>query len=171
MTISDTLNSLQTDLNDFAIQHGGGAFIASDLSHMWEQAYAASDKLRIIICYMGEDLRGPFGTAAATQRVDRHFTVLITRGRGFNAIRGAPLTTQTGNVEPLFALVEEARDGIRTMRNLTDDADLPVDYRGVKTFSMGEVAMDCYQIEFSVAADLFDVMKLHDTEPASMIPA
>lgn len=150
--IADELEFIKSQLANWAQQDGGTAFIASDPSHMWKMAYAAADKPRVIICYMGEDVRGGFQTGAFTHRVDRKYNVVVTRGRGFNAERGDSLTQERGNARPLFNLFEEARDIIRSIVGLSQE--LPIDYLGAHNFSAGEIIMDAYVIDFSIAVDL-----------------
>lgn len=153
MKISDQLESIRGVLDAWAKNESGGkAFVASDPSHMWEMAYAASDKLRVIICFMGEEARGDNKYAARTHRVDRRFNVVVTRGRGFNADRGESLTVAIGNARPLFDLFEECRDLVRAIVNIS--AELPVDYTGAREFQMGEIIMDAYVIDFLTAVDL-----------------
>ena len=152
MEIPDQLKIIQAVLGPWAVKNGGQAFVASDPSMMWEMAFAASTKLRVIICYMGEENRAEFPTGAILRRVDRQFTVLITRGRGFSYPRGNTLTDTTGNALPMFVLVEEGRDLIRSILNLSGEQ--PLDFKAVRPHAMGELIMDAYSIEFSAAVDL-----------------
>ena len=164
MRIADQLKALQVALGPWAFNNGGAAFVVSDPSHLWEMAYAASSKLRVLILYSGEEIRGPFSTAAATHRVDRNFVVLVTRGRGFNADRGTSLTDTVGNDPPLFSLLEEGREIIRGMVNIS--VELPVDYKMIRPHSMGEVIMDAYSIEFSCATDLPEIVAVPSDQTA-----
>lgn len=150
--VKDQLESMRYTLDTWAQQYNGKAFIASDLNHMWKVAWQSSSQLRIICVYMGEVIRGDFKIAAATGRVDREFNVMLTRGKGFNQERGDSLTKQVGNEPPLFDLVEEARDILRSLVDIS--AEAPVDYKGIRTMQMGELILDAYIVEFSVATDL-----------------
>lgn len=152
MTIADQLLLIRAGLYQWATALGGMAQICSDMHHMWMQAWVKSDTPRLLICYVGEDIRGPFSIAAATHRVDRTFNVMITRGRGFNPARGDSLVQTVGDAEPLFKLVEEVRELIRTMGGISEEN--PVDFKNVRSFPLGEVIIDAYVIEFSVATDL-----------------
>lgn len=152
MCIADQLKFLQSVLGPWAVQNGGQAFVASDPSIMWEMAYSSSGQLRVIVCYMGEENRAEFQMGAILRRVDRSFEVLITRGRGFSYPRGNTLTDTVGNAVPMFTLVEEGRDLIRSILNLS--VERPLDFRAVKHHAMEGLIMDAYSIEFSVADDL-----------------
>ena len=153
MTISAQLRSIQSDLGDVDSVGGGGVFIASDIVNMWEQAYNASNKLRVILCCTGEEIRGDFTIAAYCHRVDRQFVALVTRGRSFTPDRGAGLTETIQNAAPLFDMVEVVRDKIRSM--LDNSEELPVDYKGFHSVPPETgLVIDAYQINFSLVADL-----------------
>lgn len=151
-SVADQANAIRNNLDALAHQDGGKALVASDLAHMWAMAWVKSDSPRIIVCYTGEQVRGPFAIAAYTHRVDRSFIVMVTRGRGFNAERGDSLTATVGNARPLFTLAEESRDAIRAMLDISQE--WPVDYKSMRNYQAGEIALDAYIIEFSVATDL-----------------
>ena len=120
---------------------------------MWEMAYAATNKLRVILCCTGEELRGDFSVAAALARADRQFIALVTKGRSFTWRRGEGLVNTVQNTFPLFEQVAQVRDLIRSMVAVSNE--LPVDYKGFKSFPLErELIMDAYAIEFSLATDL-----------------
>lgn len=152
MEIADQLKVLLQVLSPWAVQNGGQAFVCSDPSILWDMAFASSNQLRVLIAYMGEENRAEFPTGAILRRVDRQFTVLITRGRGFSYPRGNTLTDTVGNAIPMFQLVEEGRDLIRSILNLSEER--PLDFKAVRPHQMGELIMDAYSIEFSAAVDL-----------------
>lgn len=152
MTIAEQLKLMRDSLDTWANQNGGKAFIASDIAHMWQMAWAKPDSPRVILCCTGEEIRGEFALASATHRVDRQFTAMVTRGRGFNPDRGDSLTDQRGTARPLFDLVEEAREIIRSFVGVSVES--PMDYKGIRTIPMSDMIMDAYLIEFSAATDL-----------------
>lgn len=152
MRITDQLNAIQSVLDPYASEQGGACLIASDPAMMWEMCYNASNKLRVILCCIGEDLRGEFPEAAAMGRVDRQFVALCTRGRSFDFRRNA-LSVTVQNTLPMFEVVSQVRDIIRSM--LAVSQELPVDYRGFKSFPLEkDWIADAYMIEFSCATDL-----------------
>ena len=71
ITINQQAQLIRDACHPVAQENNGVAAIASDLAHMWRMAYTASDKLRILIAFTGEDARGPFSLAAATFRESR----------------------------------------------------------------------------------------------------
>ncbi len=164
--IADQLNALQFALNDWVQQEAGVVQIAANQALLWEMAYAASSKLRVIVCCTGEDIRGDFSIAAALHRVDRQFVVLVTRGRSFTTDRGMGLTQTVQDNPPLYDLVTRVRDTIRAMVGIS--VELPVDYKGFKSFPLEDgLVMDAYQIEFSTAVDIPDIV---GTPPDPAIP-
>ena len=151
-------NWIRDVLSGWAKAEGGIAQVAHDLSHMWELAFNTSQVPKCIITFAGEDIRGDFTTAAQTSRVDRHFIVLVTRGRGYSANRGDTLTEQINNARPFYDLLEEARDMVRVLQfdpSVTEamDGD-PVDYRGIKPALPEDYPLDAYMIEFSIGTQL-----------------
>jgi hypothetical protein len=152
ITINQQAQLVRNAVAGFAQDNNGTAEVASDLAHLWKMAYIASDKLRILIAFTGENARGPFSLAAATFRVDRQFTVLVTRGRGFSANRAESLTDTVQNAPPLYDLVDTVRNIIRTITNAS--VELPVDFKAIRTLQIERVISDAYMIEFSLAADL-----------------
>lgn len=163
---AEQLEGVKAALMDWVQQDAGLVQIASNPAMMWEMAYAASSKLRIILCCVGEELRGDFSVAAALHRADRQFVCLVTRGRSFTTDRGMGLTQIVQDNPPLFTLVEKVRDTIRAMIGIS--VELPVDYKGFRSFPLEDgLIMDAYQIEFSTAVDL---PALVTTPPDPAIP-
>lgn len=160
MSVEIQLKAIRDALNGW-LQEAGGAFIASDQANMWEMAFAASSKLRVIVCCTGEEIRGDFAVAAALHRVDRQFSVLVTRGRSLTSDRGQGLVETIQNSPPLFQMVSQARDVIRSMLNIS--AERPVDYKGFRSFPMESgLVMDAYEITFSTAVDLAPITDTPD---------
>lgn len=141
--------------------------MASDPVQMWGFAFDASNKIKAVLCCVGEDVRGDFAEAAAMGRVDRHFQCLVSRGRSFTPQRGTGLVKYVQNAPPLFGLVREVRDIIRSQLGIS--LELPVDYRGFKSLPLEDnLIMDAYIIEFSLVSDLGDVASM--PQDTSAIP-
>lgn len=145
MTVAQQLVAIRDALKAWVATNGGAAFIASDISHMWHMATATSDKPRVIIAWNGEDIRGEFPTAAPLSRVDRHFIVLVTRGKKLDVDREEGALSFPG-------LVESTRDVCRNLSAIA--AEPPVDYKSVRPVEFGNIIMDGYRIDFSADADL-----------------
>ena len=147
------MNILSQVLGDWIASFGGTAAPASNLRDLWNQSSMSSKKGRILICYLGEKARGDFSVANALNRVDRQWAVAITRGRGYYSIRGDSLYKQ-GNAEiPLYDIVEQTRDKIRSILNISEE--LPtLDYKSIKPMQYGNLVIDGYLIEFSTANDI-----------------
>lgn len=169
-TISTVLQILANVLQPWAAQNNAGtAVIASSIQDMWTQAYNTTDRPAVIICYAGDDARGPFEIAAATHRGDFMFKVALLRGRGLTAARGDSLVSTVQNARPYYDLLEECRDKIRAITNIsleqfvdykgTEVADQPIDEYGRR--------IDGFIINFSVAQDY---PQLSNTPDNTVIP-
>lgn len=133
----------------------GKAFVAADAVHAWNLVFQKSTGLRVIVLYNGENARNNFEGGSITGRVDRKFLVIVTRGRGFAAERGDTLTETVGNAEPLYNLVEQARDVCRSLVFDWNFCENPIDYIGIVPFPVPpELIVDAYQVEFSVGTQL-----------------
>jgi hypothetical protein len=152
MKVSEQLIAIRDALSPWAEQRSGVASVVSNLKDLWKQAELSSQKPRILICFTGQKIRGPFGRAAQSGRVDRTFNVAITRGRGFTTERGSTLTDPTGSIDPFYDHLEEVETLIRNIPYLT--AEPPVDYKFNKAMQLGTMVIDGYLIEFSTANDL-----------------
>lgn len=152
MNISTEALIYKAALEEWCSANGGIAIVVSNLRMLWQQAAMESDRVRALICYVGESARGPFSRAAATGRVDRQWQIAFTRGRGLNEDRGTSLTDTVGNADPFLDLVENGRDKIRCL--FTTSVEAPLDYKGMEPMSMGNLIVDGYTIKFSTAHDL-----------------
>ena len=152
MTVADEAKIYVNALFDWTKETGGTAVVVSNLKDLWEQAVIASDKTRVLICFAGEQARGSFSRAAATRRVDRQWQAAVTRGRGYASTRGNTLTDTVGNADSFYSVVEQVRDKIRALNNVSVEA--PLDYKSTKPMSMGQLVVDGYLLEWSTAQDL-----------------
>lgn len=152
MSIAAQALVLRENLRSWAEERGGVAEVVANFRAMWEQASQSSQKPMLLVCFLGERVRGPFSTAAATYRVDRTWNVAVVRGRGFASNRGDTLTEAVGDAPALFDVLEEIRDRIRTFKDIS--AEAPVDFKGIKPMQLGSLVIDGYLIEFSTAHDL-----------------
>jgi hypothetical protein len=152
MTVAEQLNAIKKALSEWTDVNGGSVVVASNLRDLWQQASLDSQSLRILICYQGQRMRRPFSEAAILLRVDRTFNVAVTRGRGYSANRGASVSETVGNTDPFVDQLGEIVDLIRNMVNVA--VEYPVDYKGDKAMQLGNLVIDGYLEEFSLAVDL-----------------
>jgi hypothetical protein len=149
MKISTQLEELRLRLEEWATPLGGVASAVSNLRELWNQASLSTQKPRVMVCYMGERIRGPFADAAIAGMVDRTWNVAITRGRGFSSSRGESLTKTVGNMDPFPDSVEAVRDIIRNVEGISQEQ--PIDFKGIKPIQLGNLVIDGYLIEFTTA--------------------
>lgn len=155
-SIATILQLLANVLGPWAQQNNAGeAVIASSVQDMWTQVANTTERASVIMCFAGDDPRGPFDISSATHRGDFTFQVVLLRGRGLTSNRGDSLVTLVQNARPYYDLLEELRDKIRAITNISVESF--VDYKGTKPFGEGIEdygrRMDSYIIEFSVAQD------------------
>lgn len=163
MKVSDQANALRDLLEAWAQPMSGICSVVANFRAMWDQASQSSQKPMVLICYMGERVRGAFGTAAATHRVDQTWNAAVVRGRGFTSQRGDTLTTTVGNIDPFLDHLEAVKDIIRNAESpdITNgvSAEYPVDIKSVRPMQLGNLVIDGYIIEFSTANDLNELTK------------
>jgi len=153
ITISDEAKLIRDALQSWVSQYGGEAAIVSNLREMWNQASINSDTPRILICYMGETARGSFSQLSAWHRVDRNWTVAVTKGRGYYLNRGDGLASTDATELPLYDVIESARDVVRGLQTISEETPMP-DYRGIKPMQLGNLVVDGYTIELTTANDI-----------------
>jgi hypothetical protein len=153
ITISEEAALIEAALQPLVTSYGGTAAVVSNLRDLWNQSSMDSQVPRILVCYNGETARGTFSQVSPWHRVDRNWTIAVTKGRGFYAARGAGLFDGTATEPPLYDVVETIREIIRGMQNISEETPGP-DYRGIKPMQMGNIVVDGYTIEVTTANDI-----------------
>lgn len=155
MTIAEQLNAVNAVLKPWAEDFGGTAEVAGDPFHLFAMLGLKPGSVRAVVLFAGEVKRGEFEESGIA---DRNFAVVITRGRGLTLEPGAPLVTGgAGADQPLFALVEQARDLIRAMSFTADETEVTPNYLGCEIFPTPEGRpADAYQLNFSIGVQLPD---------------
>jgi hypothetical protein len=153
LTIAETLNAIVANLSQWAAQYSGTAAGVSNLSELWNQSSINSQVPRILVCFTGEQSRGDFGNIAAWHRVDREFTIAVTKGRGYFSNRGDSLSNPNVVELPFLDALEQVRDQWRSMLGISEE--LPtIDYRQMRPMQMGNLVVDGYLIIGTLAADI-----------------
>ncbi len=157
MSIVDQITYIRDELHDWASALGGGCEVAGDIVHAFALLQHKPGTVRCVVWLSGEEKRGDYEEAGF---VDRQFTVFISRGRGFTLEPGDSLTARTaGNAEPLYDLVEEARQVIRGLQFAVDETEVTPNFKSIRPFAFPtERPVDAYQIEFSLGSELDTTM-------------
>lgn len=174
-TVNIEANVIADWLTLWANPRGGEVKICSSLAHLWQEVYSLQfmDQARILICYNGEKSRGEFNNANTLHRVDRQWKVVVMRGNGFKNLtaEGIGQTGTPGSIDPFMDDVENVRDLIRVLSNITNEP--PVDYKATTPMppitpigATGNVFVSGSQIEFSTANDLQAVVDIAPVEPS-----
>jgi hypothetical protein len=161
ISISDSANAIQAWLQQWAQPLGGTAAVVSNLRELWNQASLNSQVPRILICYNGETARGDFAHIAPWHRVDRHWIVAVTKGRGYYANRGDSLSNGNATELPFYDAIEQVRDRLRCMLGISQESPT-IDYKGIKPMQLGNLVVDGVTLEFSTANDCPTILNQPD---------
>lgn len=171
MSIAEQAKAIQDAMNGWLVAPTQGqAFVVSDLQHLWKLLFNKSSGLKVLIMYAGEEIRQVFEGAAILGRVDRRWIVVVSRGRGLYVERGISLTDDNQGGEPLFNLVEQARDIVRALMLNPASTERPIDYTRIIQFPTEGTGMiiDAYQIEFTIGTQL-QMVKSTPDNPAPAV--
>lgn len=155
MTISQQADLIAGVMQTWIATVKGDVEVCYDLRQMWQVATQASDKVRVLITYGGEDIRGDFAQAAILGRVDRKWIVALVRGRGFNTIPGLALATTQQNAPAFYDQLDEFRNILRSIIFDVNTCENPPDFKNVRPIAYGnDVPMNGYMVEFTVGTQL-----------------
>lgn len=133
----------------------GKVLVVGSLDEQWNQSNNNSQSANIVICYVGDEARGPFELAAATHRGDVSFDIGIIRAKTPTATRELNLTQTVGNARPLYDLMEEARDVFRALTNIS--VEMYADYKSTRDWPEAveqyKKLVNAFVINGSVAMD------------------
>ena len=153
LTISETLNAIVAQLQLWAQPLGGVATQVSNLRELWNEGSLNSQVPRVLVCFTGETARGDFAHVAAWHRVDREFTIAVTKGRGYYSNRGDSLSNANATPLPFEDAIEQVRDAWRCMLGISEEMP-SIDYRDMRPMQLGNLVVDGYLIRGTVAADI-----------------
>lgn len=155
MTISEQATNIVGVMQKWMQTVKGDVEVCYDLRQMWEVASQASDKVRVLITYGGEEIRGEFAQAAILGRVDRKWIVALVRGRGFNTTPGLALATSQQNAPAFYDQLDTFRDILRSIYFDPNFCENPVDFRNIRPIAYGdETPLNGYMVEFTVGTQL-----------------
>ena len=152
MTIAAQLNQLVAALDAWAKLLNGSAEAASDPFHLLAMLQMKPGSVRACVLCTGEAKRGDYEEGGF---IDRSFSVVISRGRGFTLEPEASKTKGAANGEPLYNLVEAARDVCRGLSFDADTTEVTLNYLGWEPFPAPEGrAVDACQLNFQIGVQL-----------------
>lgn len=130
----------------------GKCVAASNMRDMWEQASQSTSNAIVYVCWTGDATRGPNSIMRWTHRVDREWSILVKRGRGFYATRGDSLNQSKGNEIPFYDVVESVRDSIRAILSISQEG--LVEFNSCRPWQLGNLIMDAYLLVVKTANDM-----------------
>ncbi len=164
MTISEQARTIRNKLQEFANPRGAEVKIMANMQHLWEELFVHDETPKLLICYTGETCRGDLGSQRFLARVDREWIVVVIRGHGWSNVMADTESPNIGSpnpqdVEPFYDIVEQIRDMIRSMPEITEE--LPVTFKNIEPlFNVSplgisaNVFLDAYAIRFATANDI-----------------
>lgn len=153
ISISQQTAAIAEVLRLWAQPKGGVVAVMANQSHLWENLYIVSDAPRVLVMFSSATLRFP--EEPDCRREDRVFQVIVVRGHGFKD----PLSG--GSREPFTDSLEQVRDKVRAMLNISDEEEFPsLRYRSIRPLpnvmptKEANAFADAMLLEFSTANDL-----------------
>lgn len=135
-----------------ANQINGKCIAASNLRDMWEQASQSTSNAIVYVCWTGDSARGPNEIMRWTHRVDREWSVLVKRGRGFYSTRGDSLNMTKGNEIPFYDVTEAVRDSVRRILSISQEG--LVEFNSIRPWQLGNIIIDAYLMVVKTANDM-----------------
>lgn len=153
MTIAEQLRDVRAGLAEWAQTCGASVEIAADAVHLWHLLKGKPGAVRALLLFESEQKRGEY---EETGRVDRKFLLILSRGRGFTLDPADNLVEGSAGGLPMYDVIESARDAVRALNADPQDetGERLVNYQQTVRVDAGELRVDAYQIEFSLAAQM-----------------
>ncbi len=152
MTTAEQANAILAALGDWVANNKGRAFLAADEPSCLEQLRAKPGAPSAAVLWLDEK---PRGHNPEEGKVLRAFKIVISRGRGLSLLTGDSLTKGAAGGEPMFDLIEQARETIRSLRMDDQPGELqaPI-YHGAGAWRVHGYLLDAYEIRFALFADI-----------------
>jgi hypothetical protein len=160
MTIREQAAVIVAALEQWAEAHKGTAHVAGDVVAAIELLRARPGAPKAVVIFQSDVPREPEDAG----RVDRQWKVVVARGRGFRTDTGESLTAGVAGGEPMFDLVEAAREIVRGVRldELTTEGELV--FKGTRPFEVQGIVLDAYESTFEIGTQLPDGLATENTE-------
>lgn len=141
-------------MTDWQASVSADVSIANDIAQALTYLQNKPGVPKAVIVYDGEEKRGEHEEGA---RVDRNFSVIVTRSAGLD-IEGNYVEDDNSGGLPLYDLVEGCRDAVRGVRFEADVTEVYPNFKGISRFDVGEALFDAYKIEFSIGTQLDSIL-------------
>ena len=152
--IADDIRLIQTGLANWAQAYQGSVKIAHDVPHLFKLLGENPGSVRAAILFAGETIRDE-NFSDVTSRVDRKYWIAFSRGYTLEAYAGKSLVDGIAGGQPLFLVIESARDQLRLLRFNQTDENIPY-YKSIELLTFEGVTLDAYRLEIVVCADIGD---------------
>jgi hypothetical protein len=149
VTIAEQAKLLKATLDSWAQTLGASVGVAKDPVDLVNILRTRPGAPTVAILFTDEEPRTDFDELG---RVDRTFKLVLSRGQGFSLDTGAALTDGTAGGQPMFDLVEQARELIRAAR--FPEAEPRPYYKGASQFEVQGFILDAYELRFALGTQI-----------------
>ena len=162
LSFTGELQIIADALTLWANTKGGSVKVMAAMGHLWEEVYqmAPAQPPRVLVVGAGAVPRGG-DNSNTLYREDRLIKIVLLRGHSFV---NAMVDTDQG-VEPFLDLIEQLRDQVRVMSNISDEEEVPsVIYKGwvpldsVSAPRQLQIFLDGALLQFTTGNDIPAIM-------------
>ncbi len=153
MKLVDQVQAIVEALRPWAESLRGTVSIAADPEHALELIRStAPGSLHVVVWPERAEKRGEYEEASYE---DRHIAVTVCQGRGLSVDRGQVYSGRERGQRPLWDLVEEVRDVLRSVSLDAETTEVTLDYQGWEPLELApdEIAA-AYRIRVSIGTAL-----------------
>lgn len=151
MTITEQLEHTRDSLKPWSDEIKGRVEIAADAFHLLGILATSPGAPRVAVLFDGEE---KFGDYEELGKVNRKFIIVVSRGRGFRLNPEDSLIKGVAGGRPLYQLVEQCREMIRSIVFDRETTNGIPDYLGTQRFNFESSAVDAYQINIQILTQL-----------------
>jgi hypothetical protein len=154
MTIAEQLKAIAAVLRPWAERNRSSVTILSDQVHLLELLRLKPGAVLIGLLFESETVRGEWDNLG---RVDRAYKVIVTRGRGLKLDSGESLVGTSSEDRPVFELVEEARELVRTAE--IGEVEGRPEYRGIGQYELQGAIFDGWEVRFVIGTAIPELVE------------
>lgn len=158
MTLVDQANLLRDTIAEWAREHGGTARIASDPIALLDILQLKPGSLTVALMFESESPSDTTDGLDILGYTTRSWKAVLSRGRTLKLDSDDTLITGAAGGAPLFVLVEELRETIRTC-SFASQPTCPEpfpSYLGISRTNIDGYLLDAYEVRFSIPTRIPD---------------
>jgi hypothetical protein len=150
VSISDQCNEIKSAINDWIKEQGGIVVVAQNVNEKVMTGYNNCIGPKALIVFVEETPLGESDVDELTGLVRRYFDIVVERPKIMSDPRNTDLTNRTAGVsKPLYDLVEECRDKIKSIIWSSPMVQNPCEFHGIRPGAQTDWLMNSYIISIS----------------------